>query len=142
MKYARRRRGDTMSKPRHIVLTSHSRPGSNYFTHPLGCRRRPKSWTDHWQCLQCHASECDRAHSGSYSVYRAVSVAVGRLDPDHVPDLTNTSPVTKFPHPQWSDPKIVSFDPWGHVVTDEFAEQISEGFDIRPSIAVTQPSCN
>ena len=25
-------RGDTMSNPRHIVLTSHSRPGSNYFS--------------------------------------------------------------------------------------------------------------
>ena len=130
-----------MSKPRHIVLTSHSRPGSNYFS-PI-----------HWGAEDARSRgpiigsvsnamhrNVIGAHSGSYSVYRAVSVAVGRLDPDHVPDLTNTSPVTKIgPHPQWSDPKkIVSFDPWGHVVTDEFAEQISEGFDIRPSIAITQ----
>ena len=130
-----------MSKPRHIVLTSHSRPGSNYFS-PI-----------HWGAEDARSRgpiigsvsnamhrNVIGAHSSSYSVYRAVSVAVGRLDPDHVPDLTNTSPVTKIgPHPQWSDPKkIVSFDPWGHVVTDEFAEQISEGFDIRPSIAITQ----
>ena len=130
-----------MSNPRHIVLTSHSRPGSNYFS-PI-----------HWGAEDARSRgpiigsvsnamhrNVIGAHSGSYSVYRAVSVAVGRLDPAHVPDLTNTSPVTKIgPHPQWSDPqKIVSFDPWGHVVIDEFAEQISEGFDIRPSIAITQ----
>jgi GTP cyclohydrolase II len=79
-------------------------------------------------------------HSGSYSVYRAVSVAAGRLDPAHVPDLTNTSPVTKIgPHKQWSDPtKIVSFDPLGHIVADEFSDLIGEGYDIRPSIAITQ----
>ena len=130
-----------MSNPRHIVLTSHSRPGSNYFS--------PINWgaedaRSRGPIIGSVSNAMHRnvigAHSGSYSVYRAVSVAVGRLDPAHVPDLTNTSPVTKIgPHPQWSDPqKIVSFDPWGHLVIDEFAEQISEGFDIRPSIAITQ----
>ena len=29
-------------------------------------------------------------HSGSYSVYRAISAAAGRLEPGHVPDLTDT----------------------------------------------------
>lgn len=130
-----------MSNPRHIVLTSHARPGSNYFS-PI-----------HWGAEDARSrgpiigSVSNAAqrnvigtHSGSYSVYRAVSVAAGRLDPAHVPDLTNTSPVTQIgPHPQWSDPeKIISFDPWGHLVTDEFAEQIGEGFDIRPTIAITQ----
>ena len=130
-----------MSNPRHIVLTSHSRPGSNYFS--------PINWgaedaRSRGPIIGSVSNAMHRnvigTHSGSYSVYRAVSVAVGRLDPAHVPDLTNTSPVTQIgPHPQWSDPeKIVSFDPWGHLVIDEFEEQIREGFDIRPSIAITQ----
>jgi GTP cyclohydrolase II len=48
--------------------------------------------------------------------------------------------VTKVgPHKQWFDPKkIVSFDPWGHLVVDEFKDHLKEGFDIRPTIAITQ----
>ena len=34
--------------------------------------------------------------------------------------------------------KIVSIDPWGHMVMEAFREQIAEGVDIRPSIAVTR----
>lgn len=78
-------------------------------------------------------------HSGSYSVYRAVSVAAGRMDPQHRPDLSNTAPAQPIgPHPQWSDPKkIVSMDPWGHMVTEVFADKLEAGVDIRPTIAVT-----
>ena len=130
-----------MSKSRPIVLTSHSRPGSNHFS-PI-----------HWGAEDSRSrgpligSVSDPmhrnvigTHSGSYSVYRAVSVAAGRLDPTHVADLTNTSPTINIgPNPQWFDPdKIVSLDPWGHVVASEFKDQIKEGFDIRPTIAVTQ----
>ena len=130
-----------MSKSRPIVLTSHSRPGSNHFS-PI-----------HWGAEDAHSrgpligSVSDPmhrnvigTHSGSYSVYRAVSVAAGRLDPTHVADLTNTSPTIIIgPYPQWFDPdKIVSLDPWGHVVASEFKDQIKDGFDIRPTIAVTQ----
>ena len=130
-----------MSKSRPIVLTSHSRPGSNHFS-PI-----------HWGAEDSRSrgpligSVSDPmhrnvigTHSGSYSVYRAVSVAAGRLDPTHVADLTNTSPTINIgPYPQWFDPdKIVSLDPWGHVVASEFKDQIKEGFDIRPTIAVTQ----
>ena len=32
------------------------------------------------------------SYSGSYSVYRALAVAAGNLDPLHKPDLTNTAP--------------------------------------------------
>jgi GTP cyclohydrolase II len=48
--------------------------------------------------------------------------------------------VTKVgPHRQWFDPKkIVSLDPWGHLVLDEFRDHLKEGFDIRPTIAITQ----
>src|SRR5882757_9399317 len=55
------------------------------------------------------------AHSGSYTVYRALSIASGKFPPQHRPDLNNTqSPVQIGPFPAWSDPtKIVSLDPWG-----------------------------
>lgn len=83
-------------------------------------------------------------HSGSYSVYRALAVAAGVLDPEHVPDLTDTTPpVAIGPHPQWSAPgKIVSLDPWGHLVASAFSEEISAGYDIRPTIAVTRAHIN
>jgi GTP cyclohydrolase II len=43
------------------------------------------------------------------------------------------------PHPQWGDPgRIVSLDPWGHRVAQDFATELAEGVDIRPSIAVTR----
>ena len=83
-------------------------------------------------------------HSGSYSVYRALAVAAGVLDAEHVPDLTNTTPpVAIGPHPQWSQTgKIVSLDPWGHQVATVFAEEIALGYDIRPTIAVTKAHIN
>jgi hypothetical protein len=73
-------------------------------------------------------------------VYRALAVAIGGLEPTHRPNLENTSPTVKIgPYPQWSDPKkIVSMDPYGHVVAEEFAEQLAAGVDIRPSIAITR----
>ncbi len=79
-------------------------------------------------------------HSGSYSVYRALAVAAGALAPDHRADLTNTSPTHRLgPHPQWSDPKkIVSIDPWGADVATVFSDYLGRGFDVRPTIAITQ----
>ena len=79
-------------------------------------------------------------HSGAYGLYRALAIAAGTLDPVHKPDLTNTSPTTQIgPFPQWSDPgKIVSIDPYGHMVSDAFAEHLEQGLDIRPTIAVTR----
>jgi hypothetical protein len=61
-------------------------------------------------------------HAGSYSVYRAVAVAAGALDPLRKPDLTNTSPTHVIgPHPSWFDPtKIVSLDPFGALVSEVF----------------------
>jgi GTP cyclohydrolase II len=79
-------------------------------------------------------------HGGSYSVYRALATAAGKLKMDHRPDLTNTDPVVQFgPHPSWSDPeKIVSIDPWGAGITRYFKAYLDEGYDIRPTIAVTR----
>lgn len=130
-----------MASSGHIVLTSHSRPGSNYLSpiHWGSEDARTRGPIIASVSNQSHRNVIG-THSGSYSVYRAVSVAAGHLDSSHVPDLTNTSPVTKVgPHGQWFDPKkIVSLDPWGHLVLDEFRDHLKEGFDIRPTIAITQ----
>jgi GTP cyclohydrolase II len=84
------------------------------------------------------------SYSGSYAIYRALAVATRALAPDHRPDLTDTAPVTVIgPWPQWADPKkIVSLDPYGHLVGEVFAEQIRAGIDIRPTIAVTGAHIN
>jgi GTP cyclohydrolase II len=80
------------------------------------------------------------AHAGAYSVYRALAIAAGQLDTGHRPDLTNTRPAASIgPFPQWSDGSaIVSLDPWGHRVSIDFRQEIAEGVDIRPTIAVTR----
>src|ERR671930_850612 len=79
-------------------------------------------------------------HAGGYSVYRALAIAARALSPDHVPDLTGTAPADHIgPHPQWKDgSKIVSLDPWGHLVGDVFRDHLAQGYDIRPTIAVTR----
>jgi GTP cyclohydrolase II len=83
-------------------------------------------------------------HAGAYAVYRALAVASGALQRDHRPDLTDTAPAELVgPHPQWSDPdKIVSMDPWGHLVASAFAEQIAAGADVRPTMAITKAHIN
>jgi GTP cyclohydrolase II len=123
----------------HIRLTSH--PG------------RPSRWPLRWGAatpaergpvIATVNAGADRnaigAHGGSYSIYRALAISSGAMDPHARPDLHDTSPVCEIgPHPQWGDPdKIVSLDPWGHRLTLDFAEQIEEGVDIRPSIAITK----
>jgi GTP cyclohydrolase II len=80
------------------------------------------------------------AHGGSYALYRALAVSSGALNPIARPDLTNTAPVVDVgPFPQWSEPgRIVSLDPWGHRVAQDFGREIAEGLDIRPTIAITK----
>lgn len=79
-------------------------------------------------------------HSGSYSVFRALSIASGKFSPNHRPDLHNThSPVELGPYPSWCDEtKIVSLDPWGLDPQIHFKPLFDKGYDIRPTIAVTQ----
>ena len=130
----------------HIVLTSH----------PLG-RVAGQSPKLHWGAPTAAergpvvASLTNPAqrnaigtHSGAYALYRALAVASGKLDRDHRPDLTDTSPAEEIgPHPQWADPdKIVSLDPWGHMVATVFAAELKAGIDLRPSIAVTKARIN
>jgi hypothetical protein len=83
------------------------------------------------------------AHSGGYSIYKALAVAQGTLDPEYMPKLTLTQPVVKFgPFPSWyskeGEHKIVSMDPLGAIPVDAFKEHLAKGFDIRPTIAITK----
>ena len=126
----------------HVVLTSH--PGqvqqSQTFTINWGAKN-PK---ERGPLIATNTNSQHRnvigAHSGSYSVYRALAMAAGKLAEDFKPDLTNTEPVEKIgPHPQWFDPnKIASIDPWGAEVATVFKKELKEGYDIRPTIAVTK----
>ena len=79
-------------------------------------------------------------HSGSYGVYRALAVAAGNLTRGHRADLTDTAPTDLVgPYPQWGEPdKIVSIDPFGASVQQVYAGYLEQGYDIRPTIAVTK----
>jgi GTP cyclohydrolase II len=80
------------------------------------------------------------AHSGGYCIYTALAVAAGELKPKHIPNLNTTQPTDLMDvQPSWIDPKrIVTIDPWGHMVTDAFSPYFKKGYDIRPTIAVTK----
>ena len=129
------------NRPDHIRLTSHPTPG--------GKPRFPIHWgaataRERGPIIGTVSRPADRnvigTHGGSYSVYRALAVSAGALDPIRRPDLTNTHPAEDIgPFGQWSEPKrIVSLDPWGHRVASDFKDEITEGVDIRPSIAITK----
>ena len=126
---------------KHIVLTSHPRTG--------GAKPPPITWGAETPAARGaiigtfnnpDQRNAIGAHSGSYALYRALAVAAGALNPMHVPDLTNTSPPEALgPFAQWRDPeKIVSMDPYGHMVSEVFGDLLREGWDIRPTIAITK----
>jgi len=125
----------------HIRLTSH--PGAG------AASRFPLTWDartarERGPVVATVNAGTDRnaigAHGGAYSVYRALAVASGAMDPMVRPELVNTHPAVPVgPHPQWSEPgKIVSLDPWGARIAEDFSAEIAEGVDIRPTIAVTK----
>jgi len=128
-------------RPKHIVLTSH--PSSNG-QKPVGVDWAAETPGRRGPVIGSRARPELRnvigAHAGSYALYRALAVAAGTLDPLHLPDLTNTAPAEAIgPHRQWSEPgRIVSLDPWGHLIGEAFTEQLALGWDIRPTIAVTR----
>lgn len=135
----------SLPKPQHIVLTSH--PGHS--------REQPPRI--HWGEINplkrgpivgsvtnlAHRNVIG-THSGSYSVYRALAVASGALHPNHRADLTNTAPVVAIgPYPSWGERNcIVSLDPFGGIVGEVYAKLYKQGYDIRPTIAVTQAHIN
>src|SRR6185436_4471953 len=128
-------------EPRHIRLTSH--PGQGTSGAPV-IHWGAADALERGPVIGTTANRSQRnvigTHSGSYGVYRALAVAAGALVKGHRPDLTNTAPTDPVgPYPAWGDPtKIVSMDPWGAVVSDVFREWIAQGYDIRPTIAVTK----
>src|SRR5688500_5419982 len=75
------------------------------------------------------------AQSDTNAIDRALAVASGTLDPSHQADLTNSRPDTQIgPHPSWADPaRIVSLDPYGHMVSEVFADELRQGFNIQPT---------
>jgi GTP cyclohydrolase II len=79
-------------------------------------------------------------HGGSYSVYQALSVASGQLDPHHQPQLDHTQPLVEIgPNESWYEAdRLVSLDPWGAKVTEVFAPLLAQGYNLRPTIAITQ----
>jgi GTP cyclohydrolase II len=125
----------------HIRITSHPEPG--------GKPRFPIDWgaptaRERGPIIGTVSRQGDRnaigSHGGSYALYRALAVSAGALDPIRRPDLTNTFPAVSIgPFAQWSEPdRIVSLDPWGHLAADAFKQEIAEGVDIRPTIAITK----
>ena len=132
---------DTPASPRHIRLTSH--PGQG----PGGAPTLRWGAADPLERGPVVGTTTHRGqrnvvgtHSGSYGVYRALAVAAGNLVRGHRADLTNTAPTDPIgPYPQWGEPeKIVSIDPWGASVQSVYASYLEQGYDIRPTIAVTK----
>jgi GTP cyclohydrolase II len=129
------------SIPRHIRLTSHPQ-GAGRAAIPL--RWGASAAAERGPVVASPAEPRQRnaigSHSGAYAIYRALAVATRALASDHRPDLTDTAPAALIaPRPGWADAgKIVSLDPWGHLVGEVFAEHISAGIDIRPTIAITR----
>jgi GTP cyclohydrolase II len=80
------------------------------------------------------------AHGGSYSIYNALAIAAGDLPPDFRPDFKNSEPTFNFPQqPAWADKdKIVSMDPYGHDIVNQFKDALNAGWDIRPTMAITR----
>lgn len=130
-----------MSEHKPIVLTSHPPTGENKPPEIIWGAATPKERGPVIGGIREGSfRNVVGTHSGSYGLYRALAIAAGTLDPVHKPDLTNTRPSTEIgPFPQWTDPKkIISIDPFGHLVADLFAEEIEKGAAIQPTIAVTR----
>lgn len=128
-------------KSAHVILTSHH---NQVFKDAPIIRWGAKTPQERGPVIASLSDQFKRnaigTHSGSYTVYRALSIAAGHFPQGHKPDLSNTESTTPIgPHPSWTDPdKMVSIDPWGADVNVHFKEAFAQGFDIRPTIAVTQ----
>jgi GTP cyclohydrolase II len=129
---------------RHIILTSH--PGSA--NRAPAIRWGAATPAERGAVIATTADPSRRnaigTHAGAYGLYRALAIAAGLLSPLHKPDLTDTAPAEPIgPHGQWHEAgKIVSLDPWGHMIGEAFAAELKAGWDIRPTIAVTKAHIN
>ena len=124
----------------HIRLTSHSGGGKAHrypitWGAPTALERGPVIGSTTARSVR----NVIGAHGGAYSIYRALAVSSGELNPLARPDLKDTGPLIEIgPHPSWLGEKIVSLDPWGHRIAEDFKAEIEAGLDIRPTIAVTK----
>ena len=132
----------TKSSSSHIRLTSHTAGGGKP-------QRFPIVWgaptaRERGPVIASVTSSADRnvigAHGGAYSIYRALAVSSGALNPTSRPELKDTHPIVDVgPHPSWMNPaRIVALDPWGHRIADDFKDEIESELDIRPTIAITK----
>src|ERR1700742_2638697 len=127
------------NKPNHMILASHT---NLKFKETLPIEWGAKTPLARGPVVASLTNSKTRnaigAHSGSYTVYRALSIASGKFPAFHRPDLHNKqSRVPVGPYDQWFDPtKIVSLDPWGLDPQIHFRELFEKGYDIRPTIAV------
>lgn len=125
----------------HVVLTSHANQTCNQ---ALPIDWGAKDALQRGPVIATISSKENRnaigSHSGSYTVYRALSIASGSFPQTHIPDLTNTSPTVQCqPKESWLSPeKIISLDPWGASVGHEFHHYLKDGYNIQPTIAITQ----
>ena len=79
------------------------------------------------------------AHGGSYALYRALAVSSGELNPIARPTSPIPRPSSISGHSRNGvNEGIVSLDPWGHRVAQDFRDEIAGGLDIRPTIAITK----
>ncbi|MCO4753742.1 MAG: GTP cyclohydrolase II [Bacteriovoracaceae bacterium] len=128
-------------KAEHVVLTSHK---TQIYNNSIPINWGVKDPLIRGPIIATTSCENKRnaigTHSGSYTVYRALSIANKTYPKSHVPDLKNTHATTEIgPFNSWFTPeKIVSIDPWGAQVQRVFKDHIEDGYDIRPTIAVTQ----
>ncbi len=133
------------AKPRHIVLTSHP---SKFGPKPLPIQWGAADPLQRGPIIGTLTNSAHRnvvsTHAGAYALYRALAVASGALQSTHRADLTNTAPVKAIgPHPSWFDPEaIVALDPFGALVGEIFAPLYAQGYDIRPTIAITNAHIN
>ncbi len=130
-----------MEKSSHVILTSHN---SEVYKDALPIHWGAKNPKERGPVVASVSNVLHRnaigSHSGSYTVYRALSIASGQFPKQHIPDFKNTESTTTIgPFDSWTDPdKFVSIDPWGADVNVHFKEYMDRGYDVRPSIAVTQ----
>ena len=128
-------------KSSHVVLTSHA---NQAFKESSPVKWGAKDPKERGAVIATISTKENRnaigSHSGSYTVYRALSIAAGTFAQDHIPDLTNTSPTVDVTEKSaWFDAeKIISLDPWGASIGEVFSDKLAQGYNIQPSIAITQ----
>lgn len=131
----------TFKRANHVVLTSHS---NQLFKDTPPIEWGEKDPNKRGPVIATISEKENRnaigSHSGSYTVYRALSIASGAFPKEHRPELENTEGTFHFKsNPSWFDStKIVTLDPFGADVNIHFKKFLEEGYNVKPSIAVTQ----